>query len=175
MISDELNQEVGKVMLRLMKIVLVFGVVLWGGVGALHNVMDWQGTLGAVRATTSMSTFADGAAGWQATSSALVVWAGALFIVMSKLISAGFCLSGMRHMWRARFDSQAAFQKAKAHALTGCAVALFMLFVGFIVIAESWYELWRSDVMRGPVLESAFRYAGLIGITALLIAVQDES
>nr|MDA3933179.1 DUF2165 family protein [Gammaproteobacteria bacterium] len=59
-------------------------------------------------------------------------------------------------------------------ALTGCMIAVIMLFGGFIVIAESWFELWRSDVMRGPVLESAFRYGGMIMLIALFVATKDE-
>ena len=49
-----------------------------------------------------------------------------------------------------------------------------MLFTGFIVIAESWFELWRSDVMRGPVLDSAFRYGGMIALIAVFVAVKEE-
>jgi hypothetical protein len=42
-----------------------------------------------------------------------------------------------------------------------------MLFGGFIVIADSRFELWRSDGMRGPVLDSAYRYLGSILLIAL--------
>ncbi|MFT6056479.1 MAG: hypothetical protein ACJAS2_000754 [Pseudohongiellaceae bacterium] len=28
-----------------------------------------------------------------------------------------------------------------------------MLFGGFIVIAEGWFELWRSEFLRGPSLD----------------------
>lgn len=58
--------------------------------------------------------------------------------------------------------------------MTGCAIAVTMLLGGFIVIAETWFELWRSDVMRGPVLGSAFRYAGLITLIALFVATRDD-
>lgn len=48
-----------------------------------------------------------------------------------------------------------------------------MLFGGFIVVAESWYELWRSETMLGPVLQSAFRYAGMIALIAVFVASKD--
>lgn len=48
------------------------------------------------------------------------------------------------------------------------------LFGGFVVIAESWFELWRSEAMRGPVLESAFRYCGLIALIAVFVATNDN-
>ena len=75
-------------------------------------------------------------------------------------------------MWQNRSDG-AAFKQAKQLALSGCGIAIMMLFLGFVVVAESWFELWRSEVMRGPVLDSAFRYAGMIGLVALLVATED--
>ena len=59
-------------------------------------------------------------------------------------------------------------------ALAGCGVAMFMLFTGWIVIAETWFEMWRSDVMRDVALNSAFRYCGMIGVMALFIGMTDD-
>jgi predicted small integral membrane protein len=80
-------------------------------------------------------------------------------------------------LYRASYPAShdaAAFQKAKAIALTGCAVAMFMLFAGWIVIAETWFEAWRSDLLREQALQSAFRYCGMIGVIALFVGMQDE-
>lgn len=161
-------------MLRTTKIALVLAVALWGMVGAFHNFLDWNGTLGAVGAATSMATFEGGADAWQATSNPAMIWLGAFFIVLSKIVAAILCLIGAGAMWRVRSDAPASFAAAKRLALTGCGVAAFMLFTGFIVIAESWYELWRSDAMRGPVLESAFRYGGMILLIAIFVSQPDE-
>ena len=161
-------------MLRITKTLLILVVASWGLLAAFQNFADWPGTLGAVGAATSMATFEGGAESWQATSNNILIWLGALFIVVSKMISGGLCLAGSRQMWRARRASTAEFQRSKQLALSGCAIALFMLFGGFIVIAETWYELWRSDVMRGPVLDSAFRYGGMIALIALFVNTPDE-
>jgi len=161
-------------MLRTMKTILVITVALWGYVGAFFNVLDWDGTIGAVTAATSMTTFEGGAERWQATSSALVILLGALFITLSKLTAAILCTLGALKMWQARGADAADFAAAKQYALVGCAVAVTMLFGGFIVIAESWFELWRSDVMRGPVLESAFRYAGMITLIAIFVGSGED-
>jgi predicted small integral membrane protein len=45
-----------------------------------------------------------------------------------------------------------------------------MLFGGFIVLAEAWFELYRSDALRGPVLDTAYRYLGSVLLIALFIA-----
>ncbi len=161
-------------MLRTTKIILVITVILWGLIGGVHNLLDWQGTLGAVTAATSMSTFEGGTESWQATTNTAVVWAGALFIMLSKLAAAGLCAAGALQMWQARGAEAKVFAASKQLALAGCAVAVIMLFGGFIVIAESWFELWRSDAMRGMVLQSAFRYAGMIALIAMFVSTPDE-
>lgn len=161
-------------MLRIVKIALVVGVAAWGVLGALGNLIHWEGTTGAVAAVTSMSTFEPVAASVRATSNPVIIWAGALFIMLSKVVAGLLCFAGAWRMWQARASDAAAFSGAKTLALTGCGVAVFMLFTGFIVIAETWYELWRSEVMLGPVLGSAFRYAALIGVIALFVAARKE-
>ena len=160
--------------MRITKIILVLTVSLWGFVGAFHNVADWSGTLGAVRAVTSMSSFDGGPGSWQATRNSALVWAGALFILTSKLVAAVLCLLGALRMFGARRRDSASFASAKQFALAGCAVAVIMLFGGFIVVAESWFELWRSESMRGPVLQSAFRYAGMIALIGLFVGMRDD-
>lgn len=162
-------------MIRMIKIALVLAVALWGVLGALHNILDWQGTLGAVAAATSMSTIEGGTDRWQATAMPVVVWIGALFIMLSKVVTALCCLWGSIQMWQARQRDAIQFNQAKEMALVGCGVALFMLFTGFVVVAESWFELWRSDAMRAPVLDSAFRYAGMIALVALFVHSKENS
>jgi hypothetical protein len=49
-----------------------------------------------------------------------------------------------------------------------------MLFAGFIMIAETWFELWRSPAMLDPVLGSAFHYCGAIGVIALFVGAREE-
>ncbi len=77
-------------------------------------------------------------------------------------------------MWTARAGDPAAFSASKKWALTGCGVAVFMLFAGWIVIAETWFELWRSEVLRDVALDSAFRYAALIALIALFVGANDD-
>ena len=161
-------------MLRVMKIVLVATVALWGFVSLFHNVIDLSGTTGAVTAATSMTTIEGGTTKWQATSNIIIVWAGALLIMGSKAAAGIFCSMGAARMWSARHEDPVTFMLAKEFALTGCAIAVAMLFGGFIVIAETWFELWRSGGMRGPVLDSAFRYGGFIMLIAIFVAIREN-
>jgi predicted small integral membrane protein len=160
-------------MIRIVKIGLIITVVLWGFFGALGNVLHWDETIGSVAAVTSMVTFEGGAESWQATSNPLVLWLGALFIMLSKLTAGVFCAVGAGRMWQSRNGSVADFSAAKSIALAGCGIAVIMLFGGFIVIAESWFELWRSEAMSG-VLTAAVRYGSMIALIAIFVATAED-
>jgi len=160
-------------MIRIVKIGLIITVVLWGFFGALGNVLHWDETIGSVAAVTSMVTFEGGAESWQATSNPLVLWLGALFIMLSKVSAGVLCLVGAGRMWQARKGSVSEFAAARGIALAGCGIAVIMLFGGFIVIAESWYELWRSEAMSG-VLSAAVRYGSMIALVAIFVAATDD-
>jgi len=161
-------------MLRIVKIGLVITVALWGFIGALGNILDWNQALGAVAAVTSMASFEGGAESWQATTNPVIMWLGALFIMLSKLTTGVMCAVGASRMWQSRRGDVADFRAAKAISLTGCAIAVIMLFGGFLVIAESWFELWRSESTIRLALSDAFRYAGMITLIAIFIATTDD-
>lgn len=161
-------------MLRMLKILLVLSVAAWGLIGGFMNILHWPETTGSVAAVTTMATFDGGAESWRATSNPIVILLGALFIATSKLTGGALCVYGTIKMVAARASSGAAFAHAKEAALAGCAVIVFMLFGGFIVIAEGWFDLWRSDAMRDPVLGSAFRYCAIIALIALFVASSED-
>ena len=161
-------------MVRIVKIVLIITVALWGLVGALDNILGWSQSLGAVAAVTSMATVEGGAESWQATTNPVIMWLGALFIMLSKLTTGVMCAIGAGRMWQSRGGDVADFRAAKAIALTGCGIAVIMLFGGFLVIAESWFEFWRSEGPIRMALSGAFRYAGMIALIAIFVATTDE-
>ena len=161
-------------MLSIMKILLAASVALWGLLGAIGNIANWSATTGAVAAVTSMSTFPGGPERWQATTNPAVILAGALFIVLAKIVAGLLCAAGTWRMWTARKADAAAFAQAKALALSGCAVAIFMLFVGFAIIGEGWFEFWRSEELRETAGAPAFRYSGTIALIALLIGARND-
>ena len=159
-------------MLRIMKIVLVLSVALWGLLGARGNIVDWKGTTGAVAAVTAMSTFAGGAHRWEATTNPVVILAGATFIVLFKVTAALLCSAGAWRMSAHRASDAETFGRAKTLALTGCVVAVFGLFGGWTVIGEGWFEFWRSDALRAAG-DGAFRYGGFIALIALMVGAPD--
>jgi predicted small integral membrane protein len=121
-----------------------------------------------------MSTIEGGPDSWQAMTTPLIAWLGALFIVSGKLVTALLCTLGVRHMWQARGSSAADFAAAKQLGLAGCAVGAIMLFGGFLTIAESWFELWRSVGPIRAALLDAFRYGAMLLLIAIFVGQQEE-
>lgn len=157
-------------MLRFTKVLLIATVAVFLLLGAIFNIVGWTGTVGAVAATTTMATIEGGGTHWQVTSNPAVIVGGAVFITLLKIVAGFLCAAGAVKMWTRRKESQGAFSSSKEMALTGCGVAMFLLFFGWIVIAETWFELWRSDALRDAALQSAFRYSGMIMLIALFVA-----
>lgn len=102
-------------------------------------------------------------------------WAGALWIIGGDLAAGVLCATSVARMWRARNADDSEFASAKRLALAGCGILAIMLFGGFTVLAEGWFELWRSDAMRGPVLDTAYRYLGSILLIALFVASKEPT
>ena len=160
-------------MLRGTQIALIAAVCLWGLLSAFGNLLDWSGTLGAVTAVAAMSTWDGGGADWRAIGSPVLITTAALAIVAFKLLSALLCGLGAARMVRERGAPVETFAAAEATALSGCGIAMLGLFLGWIVLGEQWFELWRSPEL-GAAGDAAFRYGGFIGVIALFVAIRDQ-
>lgn len=160
-------------MVRLVKILLIVLVALWGLIGAAGNFSHINIAYAAVESVTLMPTFpADAAPPWR-TASPIVVWAGVALLVAGKLGAAVFCSIGAASMVRQRCANAETFQHAKRYALLGCALAVAMLFGGFVVIGETLYAMFRhpEHVQAGA---AAFRYGGFIALIMIFVGQSDR-
>lgn len=160
-------------MIRNLKIALAVLVALWGFFGGIGNLTEISKGYGEVAATLSMEGTTDGAGQWRAISHPIVIWIGFAFIFLSKLAAGALCAYGSWQMWQARGAAASMFNAAKKPAVLGCGVALIMLIGGFIVVADTWFSLWQSD-LGNRSLPIAFRYAACIGIIMLFLNQEDH-
>ena len=158
-------------MLRIVKIVLIVLVAAWGLIGGIKNFADVDGGLGAVQAVMNPPESA-GLPDWQKVSNPIAVWIGWLIIPLGKLGAAALCASGAWRMWASRKIESASFNQAKELAIAGCGVAIAMLFGGFFVVGEVYFNLWMTP-LGDIALPSAFRMIGCIGVIALFVAQKD--
>ena len=161
-------------MLRIVKIVLAAAVAALGLLSGFFDFLGWSDTVAAVAKVTSMSSWEGGAQSWNCVNIPALNWLGAAWIAGLDLVYGALCAIGAARMWRSRNAGAIEFSAAKTLALAGCGLAAMMLFGGFIVVAETFFELWRSDVMRDAVLDSAYRYLGSVLLIALFIASKES-
>ena len=155
--------------LRITKVVLILLVGLWGLIGGIQNFIQAGAGFEAVAAVLSPDlTTVSGLASWQTIENPLLIWIAWAVIPLAKIGGAALCLSGAYSMWLSRSLSSDSFQNSKSLALAGCGVILAMLFGGFIVSAETYFQLWQTE-FGGLVLSTAFRYIGCVGIVAVFV------
>ena len=75
-------------------------------------------------------------------------------------------------MWSSRALESAHFNKAKEFAIAGCGIAIAMLFGGFFVVGEVYFDLWMTP-LGDVALPNAFRMIGCIGVIALIVGQSD--
>ena len=141
--------------MKTIKIVLVSGVALFLTLAVLGNVTMPDVGFGAVKTAVGMeTTFKHPGAMWRAVTSP--VWVYAMFgcIVLVEAIGAALCWTGALRMWAARKDSTS-FYRAGAVARIGLGVTAVLYFIGWLVIASEWFEMWQSQQLN--VLPDAFR------------------
>jgi predicted small integral membrane protein len=138
------------------KIILVAGVALFLTLAVLGNVtMPDLGT-GAVKTAVGMqTTFQHPGAMWRAITNPALVYAIFGLIVLTEAVAAALCWTGAARMWGARKADPAAFHRAANLARVGLGVTAALYFIGWLVIANEWFEMWQSKDFN--VVPDAFR------------------
>jgi predicted small integral membrane protein len=157
--------------MRLIKIVLVAGVALFLTLAVLGNVTMSDVAIGAVKTAVGMeTTFKHPAAMWRAVTSPFWIYVIYGVIVLSEAIAAALCWMGAFRLWAARSDS-AAFVRATTTARIGLGVTAALYFLGWLVIASEWFEMWQSQQLN--VLPDAFRIFGSVMLILLLVSERE--
>lgn len=159
-------------MIRWTKILLIALVSLWGVFGLLGNLLKLDAAYEMVRTTTSMPGFEPGTAPPWATENPIVVGLGVLLIVLGKLLPAVLCGWGTVRMARARNDEAGDWQRSKSLAITGCGLAVAGLFLGWTVIGEFVFMMFR-DAGLVQAADAAFRYGGFIALIGIFVAQRE--
>ena len=159
-------------LLRKSKIFLIILVAFWGLVGGINNFLDIEGGYNTV-AYTLNTTDAAGQPTWRAIRMPLVIWLAWALIPLSKLVSSYFCLLGAKQMWKRRKATAQDFNAAKGLALLGCCISMAMLYGGFMIVAENYFLLWKTEV-GAAALPQAFRYLASIAVLAIFVQQADR-
>lgn len=157
-------------MVRTVKIMLMLTVGIWGIAGFMSNMLDFAAGHEQVRYVLSMEGAADTPGMlWRRVSLPIAADMGFAVIYMSKLLTALLCFYCAVQMFKSRDADAATFETAKRWGILGCGIGVVMLFLGFIVTAETFFEYWRVPTLGVVTHDFAFSYIMfLIGFLLVL-------
>lgn len=158
--------------MRTIKTVMILMLGLFALVGGCQNLLQYSSDTALV-AQVVAGAGATGVAEWQKIESPVLVTLCWSVIPLSKFATAALCLWGAWQMWSARAADVIAFQRAKYFPLLGCGVMLAMLFGVFILITETWFQQWQTE-LGGAVLGAAERYMIAVAVLAFFVSMRDE-
>ncbi len=154
----KVNNKIGKV-------ALVAGLGLLMLLAGMNNALSPQGTFAPVAMAVGMQdTFGDPMQSWRAIESPMIIWLGAIAIILTELTSGVVLLLGAFKLWSAR-SSASDFNAAKSTAVTGLSIVACFYLIAFGVICQEWFMLWQNPNVN--TLQEAFRTFA----TAMLIMV----
>ena len=158
--------------MKIIKIILVSGTALLLTFAVLGNVTMPDVGVVAVKTTVGMeTTFKHPGAMWRAITSPALVYTIFGCIVLVEAIAAALCWIGAVRMWAARRES-ALVQRAASVARLGLGVTAALYFIGWLVIAGEWFEMWQSQQLN--VLPDAFRFFASAMLILFLVSEKES-
>ena len=160
-------------MIQYLKIILVAFIALWGLIGGLGNLADYESGSQTVGRVLSMVETFSGGKMWRATGNSVLIAIGYASIFIPKLVCSVLCGIGAWQMWQSRNGPAEIFNQSKKYAILGAGIALVMLFGGFIIVGNEFFLMWQSEFGQRS-LQHAFRLFGSIGLILLFVQSPDQ-
>lgn len=159
---------------RYAKIVMVFGLAVFGLLVAFDNMIDYPSNFAFVQHVLSMDTvFPGNTLKWRAITAPPLHHAAYIAIIVAELLT-GLCFlaCAVRLLTNIRAPA-AAFHRAKAIGVVGATLGFATWFIGFMVVGGEWFAMWQSPQWNGQ--ESAFRfYMTLMAVLIFLMQPDGE-
>jgi len=161
-------------MLRVAKVLLVFGVAVYYTFVVFNNITDYGSNYEFVRHVLMMdSTLQNNHGMWRAINSPGIHTAFYLAIIGWEFVTMLLCWWGGFRLAKMLSASTLDFQRAKGVAIAALTLSLLMWLVAFISIAGEWFLMWQSKIWNGQ--ETAFRMFTVVGIVLLMVAMPEPA
>ena len=158
---------------RFSKVAMVAAIGLFAALVAFGNITDYGSNLVFVQHVLAMDTvFPQSTIRYRAITSPALQHAAYALIIAIEVATAVLCAAGAVALARQLRSRAAAFGRAKKWAVIGLATGFLLWQVGFMSIGGEWFGMWQSQQWNG--VPSAFRFAVVIGLVLLFVAMRDE-
>ena len=158
--------------LRVVKIAMVASIALFASLVTFGNITDYNTNFEFVQHVLMMdTTLPQSGVRYRAITSPLLHHAAYAIIIATEGAIAILCWFGAFMLLRSLSKSGRNFDAAKSLAYAGLGLGLLLWQTGFIFIGGEWFSMWQSSTWNG--VPAAFRFAILIGLTLLIVALPD--
>lgn len=159
---------------RYAKIVMTFGLALFGLVVATDNIIDYGSNFAFVQHVLSMDTiFPGNALTWRAITAPPLHHLGYGLIIAAEALT-GLCFLVCAGKLAANLRASArAFHRAKSFGVIAATIGFATWFVGFMVVGGEWFAMWQSKIWNGQ--QAAFHfYMTMLAVLIFLMQPDDE-
>jgi len=161
-------------MLRVAKVLLVFGVAVYYTFVVFNNITDYGSNHEFVRHVLMMdSTFPNNHGMWRAINSPGMHTAFYVAIIAWEFLTMLLCWWGGIRLAKMLSAGGQDFQRAKGVAIAALTLSLLMWLVAFLSIGGEWFLMWQSKTWNGQ--ETAFRVFTVVGIVLLVLALPEPA
>ena len=159
---------------RYAKIVMIFGLALFGLQVSVDNMIDYPSNFAFVQHVLSMDTvFPGNTLKWRAITAPSMHHAAYIAIILAEMLT-GLCflVCAGKLLMNVRAPA-ATFHRAKALGVVAATIGFATWFIGFMVVGGEWFGMWQSPTWNGQ--QSAFRfYMTLLAVLIFLMQRDDE-
>jgi predicted small integral membrane protein len=149
---------------RYAKIVMSLSLAAFCLLVTFDNIADYGTNYLFVQHVMSMDTTFPGNTLMYRAIDDPVLWQLAYaLIIAAEGVTGLLFLAGGIQLVRLRSASGAAFNQGKTLVIAGCLLAFLVWFLGFMVVAGEWFDMWQSKDWNGQ--DAAFRfYVTVLGV-----------
>jgi predicted small integral membrane protein len=157
---------------RYAKIVMTFGLALFGLAVAIDNIIDYGSNFAFVQHVLSMDTiFPGNALTWRAITAPALHHLGYGLIIAAEALT-GVCFLVCAGKLAANLKASAIkFHRAKSFGVIAATIGFATWFVGFMVVGGEWFAMWQSKIWNGQ--QTAF-YFYMTMLTVLIFVMQRD-
>jgi len=159
---------------RCAKIVMMFGLALFGLVVAYDNLIDYGSNFAFVQHVLSMdTTFPGNVLMGRAITAPVLHHAGYGLIIAAEALT-GLCFLACAYRLSRHLRAPAGdFHRAKSLGVVAATIGFATWFIGFMVVGGEWFAMWQSHIWNGQ--EAAFRfYMTMLVVLVFLLQKDDE-
>lgn len=158
---------------RYAKILMTFGLALFGLLVAFDNVIDYGSNFAFVQHVLTMdTTFPGNVLMWRAIPQPALHHVSYWLIIAAEALTGLLFLICAYRLLRCVHAPARVFHRAKAMGVVAATIGFANWFIGFMVVGGEWFAMWQSHVWNGQ--ESAFRFYMTAMVVLIFLLQKDD-